>query len=174
MTPRAMPASLLVVGSGAIGIEFASFYRDLGAEVTVVEILERILPVEDEEVSAFARKAFEGQGMTFHTGAALKALTLERQGTRAILETADGTVEIAAERVILAVGITGNVEDIGLEGSDVVVDRGHVLVDQWLRTGEDGVYGIGDLVGPPWLAHKASHEGVVCIEKIAGLDPRPA
>ena len=173
MVPPAMPASLLVVGSGAIGIEFASFYRDLGAEVTVVEILERVLPVEDEEISAFARKAFEAQGMTIHTGATLKAVTPAGEGVSAVVETADGEVEITADRTILAVGITGNVEDIGLEGSGVVVDRGHVVVDQWLRTGEDGVYGIGDLVGPPWLAHKASHEGIVCIEKIAGLDPHP-
>ena len=173
MVPPGMPASLLVVGSGAIGIEFASFYRDLGAEVTVVEILERVLPVEDEEISAFARKAFEAQGMTIHTGATLKAVTPAGEGVSAVVETADGEVEITADRTILAVGITGNVEDIGLKGSGVVVDRGHVVVDQWLRTGEDGVYGIGDLVGPPWLAHKASHEGIVCIEKIAGLDPHP-
>ena len=173
MLPPAMPASLLVVGSGAIGIEFASFYRDLGAEVTVVEILERVLPVEDEEISAFARKAFEAQGMTIHTGASLKAVTPTGEGVSAVVETADGEMEITADRTILAVGITGNVEDIGLEGSGVVVDRGHVVVDQWLRTGEDGVYGIGDLAGPPWLAHKASHEGIVCIEKIAGLDPHP-
>ena len=173
MLPPGMPASLLVVGSGAIGIEFASFYRDLGAEVTVVEILERVLPVEDEEISAFARKAFEAQGMTIHTGASLKAVTPTGEGVSAVVETADGEMEITADRTILAVGITGNVEDIGLEGSGVVVDRGHVVVDQWLRTGEDGVYGIGDLVGPPWLAHKASHEGIVCIEKIAGLDPHP-
>ena len=173
MLPPGMPASLLVVGSGAIGIEFASFYRDLGAEVTVVEILERVLPVEDKEISAFALKAFEAQGMTIHTGATLKAVTPAGEGVSAVVETADGEMEITADRTILAVGITGNVEDIGLEGSGVVVDRGHVIVDQWLRTGEDGVYGIGDLVGPPWLAHKASHEGVVCIEKIAGLDPHP-
>ncbi len=173
MVPSSIPASLLVVGSGAIGIEFASFYRDLGAEVTVVEVLERVLPAEDEEISAFARKAFETQGMTIHTGATLKALTPKGKGVSAAVETARGAVEIVVERAILAVGITGNVEDIGLEGSSVVVDRGHVVVDEWLRTGEDGVYGIGDLVGPPWLAHKASHEGVVCVEKIAGLDPHP-
>ncbi len=173
MTPPAMPASLLVIGSGAIGIEFASFYRDLGAEVAVVEVLERILPVEDEEISAFARKAFAAQGMTIHTGATVKALATAGTGVRAAVETAEGEAEIEADRAILAVGIAGNVEDIGLESTGVVVDRGHVVVDEWLRTGEAGVYGIGDLVGPPWLAHKASHEGVICVEKIAGLDPHP-
>ena len=173
MVPPAMPKSLLVIGSGAIGIEFASFYRDLGAEVTVVEVLDRILPVEDEEISAFARKAFEAQGMTIHTGAAVKALARKGRGVTASLETPDGALEIAAERAILAVGIIGNVEDIGLEGTGVALDRTHVVVDQWLRTGEPGICAIGDLVGAPWLAHKASHEGVICVETIAGLEPHP-
>ena len=173
MVPPAMPKSLLVIGSGAIGIEFASFYRDLGAEVTVVEVLDRVLPVEDEEISAFARKAFEAQGMTIHTGATVKALAHKGKGVAASLETADGALEIAVDRAILAVGIVGNVEDIGLEGTGVVIDRAHVVVDERLRTGEPGIYAIGDLVGPPWLAHKASHEGVICVENIAGLGPHP-
>ena len=169
MVPPAMPKSLLVIGSGAIGIEFASFYRDMGAAVTVVEVLPRILPVEDEEISAFARKAFEKQGIAIHTGATVKALTRGKDRVSAQIEAGGKTTEITVERVISAVGITGNVEDIGLEGTRIKVERSHVVVDEWLRTGEDGVYAIGDLVGPPWLAHKAMHEGVVCVEKIAGV-----
>ena len=167
MVPPAIPESVLVIGSGAIGIEFASFYRDMGAAVTVVEMLDRVLPVEDEEISAFARKAFEKQGMTVHTGTTVKGL--EERGGR-MVAALDPAGEVAVEKVILAVGITGNVEGLGLEGTGVKVERGHVVVDGWLRTGEPGVYAIGDLVGPPWLAHKASHEGVLCVEKIAGVD----
>jgi len=174
MVPKAMPKSILVVGSGAIGIEFASFYRTMGAEVTVVEVLPQILPVEDEEIAGLARKAFEKQGMTFHTGATVIELKKGKGEVTATLDLGDGrTKAVTAERVILAVGITGNVEKIGLEGTAVKVDKGHVVVNQWLETGEPGVYAIGDLVGPPWLAHKASHEGVICIERIAGLDVHP-
>ena len=169
MVPPAMPKSLLVIGSGAIGIEFASFYRDMGAEVTVVEVLDRILPVEDEEISAFARKAFEKQGIAIHTGAQVKSLKRGKVLT-AQVEAGGKSFEVGAEQVILAVGITGNVEDIGLDGTGIKVERGHVVVDEWLRTGEAGVYAIGDLVGPPWLAHKAMHEGVICVEKIAGVN----
>jgi dihydrolipoamide dehydrogenase len=169
MVPEAMPKSLLVVGSGAIGIEFASFYRTLGVEVTVVEVLDRILPVEDEEISAFAHKAFEKQGMKIMTGATVKSLDKAKDSATATVETGGKSEKIKAERVILAVGIVGNVENIGLEGTKVKVDRAHIVVDEWLQTGEPGVYAIGDVVGPPWLAHKASHEGVICVEKIAGL-----
>jgi dihydrolipoamide dehydrogenase len=169
MVPEAMPKSLIVVGSGAIGIEFASFYRTLGAEVTVVEVLDRILPVEDEEISTFAHKAFEKQGMTLLTGAKIKTVKKTKTSVTATVETKDGDREIKAERLILAVGITGNVEDIGLDGTKVEVQKGHVKVDQWLATGEPGVYAIGDVVGPPWLAHKAMHEGVICVDKIAGV-----
>jgi len=170
MVPEAMPKSVLVVGSGAIGIEFASFYRTMGAEVTVVEVLDRVLPVEDAEISAFAQKAFEKQGMAIRTKATVKSLKKTKSAVTATIELDGGKSEqVTAERVILAVGITGNVENIGLEGTKVKVDRGHVVVNQWLETGEPGVYAIGDLVGPPWLAHKASHEGVLCIEKIAGV-----
>jgi dihydrolipoamide dehydrogenase len=171
MVPKTMPKSLLVVGSGAIGIEFASFYNALGAEVTVVEVLDRVLPVEDAEISALAEKAFVKQGMTIHTGATVKALDKKGGAVTATIAHSDGKSEQkTVDRVILAIGITGNVEDIGLDGTKVKVDRGHVVVDEWLRTGEPGVYAIGDLVGPPWLAHKASHEGVLCVEKIAGID----
>jgi dihydrolipoamide dehydrogenase len=169
MVPDAMPQRLLVVGSGAIGIEFASFYRSLGAEVTVVEILDRILPVEDAEISAFARKAFEKQGIAIHTSTSVKALETKADGVTATLEGGGKTWTLDADRVILAVGIVGNVEGIGLEGTKVRVEKTHIVVDDFLRTGEPGVYAIGDVVGPPWLAHKASHEGVICIEKIAGL-----
>jgi dihydrolipoamide dehydrogenase len=170
MVPPAVPKSLLVVGSGAIGIEFASFYHDMGAEVTVVEVLNRVLPVEDEEISAFARKSFEKQGIKIHTGATVAALQHSGDGITARIEANGEAQEATVERVILAVGIVGNVEDIGLENTGVVVDRTHVVVDEWLRTGEPGVYAIGDLVGPPWLAHKASHEGVICVERIAGVN----
>jgi dihydrolipoamide dehydrogenase len=168
MIPEAIPKSLLVVGSGAIGIEFASFYRDMGAEVTVVEVLERVLPVEDDEISAFARKSFEKQGIKIHTGATVKGLDRGDGGVTAHIEAGGKSFDVTVERVILAVGIVGNVEGIGLEGTGVEVERSHIVVDEWLRTGEVGVYAIGDVVGPPWLAHKASHEGVICVEKIAG------
>jgi len=170
MVPSAIPKSLLVVGSGAIGIEFASFYHDMGAEVTVVEVLDRVLPVEDEEISAFARKSFERQGIKIHTGAQVTALEHGGKNVTARIEGGGEGAAITVERVILAVGIVGNVEDIGIEGTGVAVDRSHVVVDEWLRTGEPGVYAIGDLVGPPWLAHKAMHEGVICVERIAGVN----
>ena len=170
MVPTAIPKSLLVIGSGAIGIEFASFYHDMGAEVTVVEVLDRVLPVEDEEISAFARKSFEKQGIKIHTGATVAALDRHDETVVARLEGGEQGAEISVERVILAVGIVGNVEDIGLENTGVRVEKSHVVVDEWLRTGEPGIYAIGDLVGPPWLAHKASHEGVICVERIAGVN----
>jgi len=170
MVPESMPKRLLVVGSGAIGIEFASFFRTLGAEVTVVEVLPRVLPVEDAEISAFAHKAFEKQGMKIMTNATVKALKKGADTVTATVEAGGKTSEITVDRVIMAVGIVGNVENIGIEGTKVKVDRTHVVVDKWLATGEPGVYAIGDLVGPPWLAHKASHEGVICVEKIAGVN----
>jgi dihydrolipoamide dehydrogenase len=169
MVPPTMPKSLLVIGSGAIGIEFASFFRNMGAEVTVVEVLDRILPVEDEEISAFAHKAFERQGMRILTGAAVKAVRKGADSVTATIEAGGKTQELTVDRVISAVGIVGNVEDIGIEGTGVKVERTHVVIDGFCRTGEAGVYAIGDLAGPPWLAHKASHEGVVCVEAIAGL-----
>ncbi|MBV9150295.1 MAG: dihydrolipoyl dehydrogenase [Alphaproteobacteria bacterium] len=170
MVPPAIPKSLLVVGSGAIGIEFASFYRDMGAEVMVVEVLDRVLPVEDEEISAFARKSFEKQGIRIHTGATVTALEYSGDGVTAKIEADGKMLETNVERVILAVGIVGNVEDIGLENTGVTIEKTHIVVDEWLRTGEPGIYAIGDVVGPPWLAHKASHEGVICVERIAGVN----
>ena len=168
MVPESFPKSLLVVGSGAIGIEFASFYRTLGAEVTVVEVLPRVLPVEDEEISGFAHKAFEKQGIKILTDATVKSLTRNPRGVIATVQANGKSEEIGFERAIMAVGIVGNVEELGLEGTAVQVDRSHVTTDEWMRTGEPGVYAIGDLTGPPWLAHKASHEGVICVERIAG------
>jgi len=168
--PPEMPKSVLVVGSGAIGIEFASFYLNMGAAVTVVEVLDRVVPVEDEEISAFARKSFEKQGMKIHTSATVKALKRGANSVTATIEAGGKSFEVTVDRVVAAVGIVGNVEDLGLEGTKVRVEKSHILVDKWLATGEPGVYAIGDVVGAPWLAHKASHEGVICVEKIAGLN----
>jgi dihydrolipoamide dehydrogenase len=169
MVPETMPKSLLVVGSGAIGIEFASFYRNMGAEVTVVEVLDRILPVEDAEISAFAQKAFEKQGMKIMTGATVKALKKGTNSVTATISAGGKESDLTVERVILAIGIVGNVENLGLEGTKVKVEKTHVVVDGRCATGEPGVYAIGDLVGPPWLAHKAMDEGVICVEGIAGI-----
>ena len=169
MLPERLPGSLLVIGAGAIGIEFASFYRDMGAEVTVVEALPRILPVEDEEIAELARKSFAKRGIHIHTGATVQSIEKQRDAVTAVIDLGDGMVSpVTVERVILAVGIAGNVEGIGLETTRVEVDRGHIVVDEWLATTEPGVYAIGDVVGPPWLAHKASHEGVICVEHLAG------
>jgi dihydrolipoamide dehydrogenase len=171
MVPPSMPKSLLVVGSGAIGIEFASFYRTLGAEVTVVEMLGRILPSEDAEISALARKAFARQGMRVHTETTVAALEPGGDSVTATLKHAEGTTEmLTVDRVILAIGITGNVEGLGMEQRGVRIERGHIVVDEWCRTGAPGLYAIGDVVGAPWLAHKASHEGVLCVERIASID----
>ncbi len=170
MVPEEMPKSLLVVGSGAIGIEFASFYKTLGAEVTVVEVLPRILPVEDEEISDFAEKAFKAQGMNIMTSATVKGLKKGKDNVTATIEADGKSQDITFDRVILAVGIVGNVEDIGLEGTKVKVEKSHIAVDEWSATDEPGIYAIGDVTGPPWLAHKASHEGIICVEKIAGAN----
>ena len=170
MVPPSFPKSLLVVGSGAIGIEFASFYRTLGSEVTVVEVLDRVLPVEDEEISNFAAKAFTKQGMKLKTGTTVTELKKGADNVTATLKAKDGKTEtITVDRVILAMGIVGNVENIGLEGAGIKVDRTHVVANQWGETGAPGVWAIGDLVGAPWLAHKAMHEGVIVAEKIAGV-----
>jgi len=171
MIPKACPKSLLVVGSGAIGIEFASFYRALGAEVTVIEALDRILPVEDEEVSTAARKAFEKRGLKFRVAAKVTRLTKSKTGVSLTLEAGGKSETLDAEVAIVAVGISGNVENLGLEGLGVKVDRGHIVIDAHAATNVKGLYAIGDVAGPPWLAHKASHEGVHCVEHIAGQKP---
>jgi len=169
MVPPEFPKSLLVIGSGAIGIEFASFYRTMGAEVTVAEVMDRVLPVEDAEVSAFAKKAFEKQGMKILTSATVSNLKKGANNVTATITVGGKAQEITVDRVISAVGIVGNVENIGLEGTKVKVEKTHIVIDQWGFTGEPNVYAIGDVAGPPWLAHKAMHEGVLVVEKIAGV-----
>jgi dihydrolipoamide dehydrogenase len=174
MVPDRMPKSLLVVGSGAIGIEFASFYRTFGAEVTVVEILPQILPAEDAEISAFARKQFEKQGIKILTSAKVTKLDKAADSiTATIDEGKRGTQTLTVERVISAVGVTGNIENLGLEKLGVKTDRGAISVDALNRTNVPGIYAIGDVSGPPLLAHKAEHEGVICVEAIKGLKPHP-
>lgn len=170
MVPKALPKKLLVIGSGAIGIEFASFYNELGSQVTVVEVMDRILPVEDAEISAMAKKSFEKQGIAIRIGAQVKSLKKGKGSVTAEIETGGKTEKIEVDRVILAIGIVGNVEGLGLEALGVEVEKTHVKVDGFGRTGVAGLYAIGDLTGPPWLAHKASHEGVVCVEGIAGAN----
>ena len=174
MVPETMPKSLLVVGSGAIGIEFASFFRTMGAEVTVVEVLPQILPVEDEEIAKHVRKRLEKQGIKILTEAKVTGAKKGKDSVTCTVEDAKGkTQEITVDRVISAIGVQGNIETIGLETTKVKTDRGCIVADGYGRTDQPGIYAIGDVAGPPMLAHKAEHEGVVCIEKIAGLHPHP-
>jgi len=174
MVPDRMPKLLLVIGSGAIGIEFASFYRSFGAEVIVVEVLPQILPVEDTEIAAFARKTFEKQGIKIFTGAKVTKLDKKGDGVTATIDDGKGgTQTLSVERVISAVGVTGNIENLGLEKLGVKTDRGTIVIDGLGRTNVPGIYAIGDVAGPPMLAHKAEHEGVVCVEAIKGLKPHP-
>lgn len=169
LVPDTMPKKLLVVGSGAIGIEFASFFNTLGADVTVVEMMDRVMPVEDTEISGLARKSFEKQGMKIITNAKVSKIDKNKSDVTAHIEIKGKVEKHNFDRVISAVGIVGNSENLGLEGTKVKVDRGHISVDPYLRTGEPNVYAIGDVVSPPWLAHKASHEGIICVENIVGL-----
>lgn len=169
LTPPALPKSLLVVGAGAIGAEFASFYRAVGAEVTLIDMTAEILPQEDAEISALARKAFEKQGIRVLTQCAVKSSSLTATGVKAVLEQQGKQIELEVERVIVAAGIVGNVENLGLEQTRVKVEKTHIVTDGLGRTAEPGVYAIGDVAGAPWLAHKASHEAVLCVEAIAGL-----
>ena len=171
MTAKALPASLLVIGSGAIGIEFASFYAALGSDVTVIEAMDRILPVEDEEVSAAALASFKKKGLKFRIGAKVTKLSKDAKGVSLTLEAGGKVETLTAERAIVAVGIEGNVEGLGLEALGVKIDRGHIVTDDHGGTGVAGLYAIGDVAGPPWLAHKASHEGIHCVEHIAGQAP---
>ncbi|MDG1020758.1 MAG: dihydrolipoyl dehydrogenase [Emcibacteraceae bacterium] len=168
LTPKEVPGKLLVIGSGAIGIEFASFYNELGSDVTVVEMMDRVMPVEDEEISAFSQKSFKSQGINIMTEASVTKLDKKAKTVVCTVESKGGkSQQIEVDNVIIAIGIDGNVENIGLEENKIKVDRGHVVTDEWGHTGVNGVHAIGDLTGPPWLAHKASHEGVVLVEKIA-------
>ena len=173
MVPNSMPNSLLVVGSGAIGMEFASFYSDLGANVTIIEVMDRILPAEDREISLLARNSFENQGMLIHTNATLKSLGSRQTEVKAEIEIEGNIKTQSFDNVILAVGIVGNTEILGLEKTAVEVEHSHLVVNKWQETAELGIFAIGDLVGPPWLAHKASHEASICVEHIAGLESKP-
>ena len=174
MVPPAMPKSLIVMGSGAIGIEFASFYRTMGAEVTVVEVMGQVMPVEDAEISAIARKAFEKQGMKILTNTKVTKVVKGANSVTATVQDEKGaTQEITAERMISAVGVVGNIEGLGLEALGIKTDRGCVVIDGYGRTNVPGIYAIGDVAGPPMLAHKAEHEGVICIEHIKGLHVHP-
>ena len=167
MVPDSMPESLIIVGSGAVGSEFASFYHDMGVKVTLVEAMDRILPVEDADISAFVQKSFEKRGITVLTSVKLQSVTSSASEVLAIVEGHDAPLK--ASRMILAVGITGNTENLGLDVTKVKVDGGQIVTDHWGATDEGRIYAIGDVTGPPWLAHKASHEGIICVEKIAGL-----
>ncbi|MGX9350641.1 dihydrolipoyl dehydrogenase [Shimia sp. W99] len=173
LVPPHMPKKLLVIGSGAIGIEFASFYNTLGADTTVVEVMDRVLPVEDAEISAFAKKQFVKQGMKIMEKAMVKQLDRAKDKVTAHVEVGGKVQKMEFDTVISAVGIVGNVEGLGLEALRVKVDRTHVVTDAYCRTGVDGLYAIGDIAGAPWLAHKASHEGVMVAELIAGGNPHP-
>ncbi|WP_108501144.1 dihydrolipoyl dehydrogenase [Paracoccus indicus] len=173
LNPPHMPKKLLVIGSGAIGIEFASFFNTLGADTTVVEVMDRVLPVEDAEISAFAKKQFVKQGMTIMEKATVKKLDRKGDKVTAHIETGGKTETMEFDTVISAVGIVGNTEGLGLEEAGIKVDRTHVVTDEYCRTGVEGVYAIGDLAGAPWLAHKASHEGVMVAELVAGKHPHP-
>ncbi len=173
MTPDFMPKSLIIVGSGAIGIEFASFYNALGVDVTVVEAMDRILPVEDKEISTLAQKSFEKHGVKFLLGSKLEKLTKGKDSVSLSLEIGGKKQELKADRIIMAVGIIANTENIGLENTKVKLDRGHITTNKFCATEEPGVYAIGDVAGAPWLAHKASHEGIIAAEHIAGLKPHP-
>tara|TARA_A100001011_G_scaffold133226_2_gene140410 strand:+ start:2117 stop:3529 length:1413 start_codon:yes stop_codon:yes gene_type:complete len=169
MMPSALPKSLLIIGSGAIGIEFASFYNDMGVDVTLVEVLDRILPVEDHEISTFAKKTFVKQGIKIKTSSKVVGIKKDAKGIDVSID-ANGVVDsLKVDKIILAVGIIANTEGIGLEKTKIRTERGHIMIDQWCETDEPGIFAIGDVTGGPWLAHKASHEGVVCVEKIAGI-----
>ncbi|WP_395705387.1 dihydrolipoyl dehydrogenase [Rhodococcus ruber] len=171
LVPSELPKSLLVIGSGAIGVEFASLYNDLGTDVTLVEVAPQIMPVEDAAVAGHVRRQFEKRGIRIHTGASVSELTVDTNAVTVAVRSADGTIdESTVDRVLVAAGIQGNVEDLGLEELGVEVERGFVTTDQWCRTTAFGVYAIGDVAGAPCLAHKASHEAVLCVDKLAGAD----
>jgi dihydrolipoamide dehydrogenase len=173
MTPKTLPKTLLVVGSGAIGSEFASFYQNMGSAVTLVEVQDRVLPVEDSEISAFVHKAFEKQGMKVLIKAGVKSIKKSNGHLTVTIEQNGKTTEQMFDKAIMAVGIVGNVENLGLEKTKVKVEKGQIVTDATGKTAEPGVYAIGDVAGAPWLAHKASHEAIICVEAIAGKHPHP-
>ena len=169
MVPSALPKSLLIIGSGAIGVEFASFYNDMGVDVTLVEVLDKILPVEDQEISLFAEQTFSKQGIKIKTSSKVLDLKKQTKSVDVSIETNGVVSSLKVDKVILAVGIIGNTEEIGLEETKIKTERGHIKINDWCETDEPSIYAIGDVTGGPWLAHKASHEGVLCVEKIAGI-----
>lgn len=173
MTPIALPTSLLIIGSGAIGIEFASFYRTLGVEVTVVEMSDRILPSEDAEISHLAQKSFEKQGIHFHLSTTLEKIDITKTGIKGTFTKNGKPLTLEAEKTLLAIGIVGNTENLGLDTTKIQRDRTQIKVDDYCQTDEPNIFAIGDVVGAPWLAHKGSHEGIIVAEKIAGLSPKP-
>ena len=168
MTPTVLPERLLIIGAGAIGMEFASLYRDLGSEVTVVEALDRVLAAEDREISARAAKAFTRRGINIETSTTVANLRTVGDHVEADVESPRGPISVRADRAIVAIGVTGNIENLGLEALSVATERGFITTDQWCRTNLVGLYAIGDVAGAPWLAHKASHEAILCVERIAG------
>ena len=171
MVPNKVPESLTIIGSGAIGVEFASFYRDMGSSVTLIEALSSILPAEDVEISNFAQNLFQKNGIKIHLSSNVNELKTDAGSVVTSIEKPDGQqISLTTEKAIVAIGILGNTEDLGLEDTNVVINNGHLEVNQWMETAEPNIYAIGDVVGPPWLAHKASHEAVLCIEKIAGSE----
>lgn len=169
MTPPALPKTLLIIGSGAIGVEFASFYNAFGTKVTMIEMQDRVLPAEDKEISALARKAFENKGITIHTSTLLEKAEIKDKKVEAHLKKDDKNIAVSVDHVIVAIGIIPNTDDLGLEHTKVEMEKGHIKVNEWGETNEKGIYAIGDLTASPWLAHKASHEGILVAEKIAGL-----
>ncbi|MGH8856566.1 MAG: dihydrolipoyl dehydrogenase [Polaromonas sp.] len=169
LAPAALPKSLLIVGAGAIGMEFASFYAALGTQVTVVEGRSRVLPAEDEEVSAFVEKAYGAQGIKFLTNATIETISKDKDSATVALRTAAGVETLKADHVLVSIGVAGNTEGLGLEGTKVRVEAGQVITDGFGATAQPGIYAIGDVAGAPWLAHKASHEAIACIERIAGI-----
>ncbi|HLD95453.1 MAG TPA: dihydrolipoyl dehydrogenase [Alphaproteobacteria bacterium] len=173
MTPESLPKSLLVIGSGAIGIEFACFYNTLGVEVSVVELQDRILPQEDVEISRFAQKSLEKQGIKFYLSSTIDKCERLEKGAKITLKTLKGSKELEVEKMITAVGIVGNTQNIGLEKTAIKLEKNQIVTDVWCQTDEKGIYAIGDVTKGPWLAHKASHEAILCVEKIAGLTPHP-
>jgi dihydrolipoamide dehydrogenase len=171
MVPETLPESLLVVGSGAIGVEFSSLYNDLGVDVTLIEVMDTIMPVEDAEISAFARKQFEQRGIKVKTSTRIESLEKGDDSVTCLLTGKDGSSEtLTFDRLILCAGIQGNIENIGLEALGIETDSSFIKTDEWCRTNAVGIYAIGDVSGPPCLAHKASHEGIICVEKLAGVD----
>lgn len=169
MVPKVMPKSLIIVGSGAIGIEFASFYRTMGVDVTVIEMIDRILPQEDPEISVLALKAFEKQGMKFKLSSTVEKLEKTKSGAKITVKTHQGSEHLEASNVILAIGIIGNTDHLGLENTKVKIEKNQIHTNEWCETAEPGLYAIGDVAGAPWLAHKASHEAIICVEKIAAV-----